>query len=300
MPVEVLAAIFELGSQRGVLHVLGDEWPKGHIDNKFVARVSHVCQHWRSVGFEQPALWQSLILGEGSNLWQKAGAWAKRAQGSVRELLLLPPMSNDMLARNTPLVATLRKHVRTPPTVLRIQAPFEIVCSPRVQRAWLEATFSSYDIPSWALELSPSLPILKDFYPCQHSPVESLREFTMRRTCFCWDWWDIPDEMGSDDGGEETHPHIAMLGPGLRILKLRDVNHIASELKPVLSNLSTTPDLHTLLLGGSAAASTLTLDPGEIEPAIHLGRLEHFELAGSWVDSATLLGHLSLPKLQTL
>ncbi|KAG8876941.1 hypothetical protein FRB98_006952 [Tulasnella sp. 332] len=294
VPVEVLTAIFELGSQRSVVHVLGDKRPKGHIDNDFVIQVSHVCQHWRSIALGQPTLWQSLILGEG-RLRQKAEAWATRAQGSIRELLLLPSMSDDMLARNTPLVLTLRKHIHTPPTVLRIQAGYEILLSPRDQRDWLEAAFRSSDIPLRALELSPNWPILFIPVPWQHLVVENLRELSLRCTTFLWE---TEGESGSDGESEEKNLDIGL--QGLHVLKLRNVKHVASGLKEILSSLSRNPDLHTLLLGGSTPNENLMLEPEVIVPVVHLSRLEHFELAGTWVNSKMLFRSLSLPILQTL
>ncbi|TFK55738.1 hypothetical protein OE88DRAFT_654163 [Heliocybe sulcata] len=71
LPVEIITSIF-------LLHA--DAHPSGSI------MLSHVCQHWRGIALNTPALWSTLILSRHPR--KKALLWHSRTGGMIRELIV--------------------------------------------------------------------------------------------------------------------------------------------------------------------------------------------------------------------
>ncbi|KAG8887676.1 hypothetical protein FRB98_009185 [Tulasnella sp. 332] len=279
LPVEILALVFQHGSMRHDDDLMEDISPRSSMDNAFVKSTSHVCQHWREVVLGTPALWQSLVLGRG-RLESKARAWSTRANGSIREMVILPPFSHD-LATDTPLAVVLRKHLRKPPSILRLgqgQAFREAQCF----RPWLLALFKEDDLKLRELVVSRDSqtaqagqrmwrPLSWHGYP--------LVSLSLRGASIDWQEQEFKD---------------------LKSIVLRDAFHVTSSLNLVVHKLSQSPELEALVLAGNVPTTAFVPTPPHVPQVVEFTRLWYLELEGRAWDAEVFLGQIALPGLRIL
>ncbi|KAG9017717.1 hypothetical protein FRB95_007101 [Tulasnella sp. JGI-2019a] len=279
LPVEMLALVFQYGSRRHADDLMEDASPQSTIDNTFVKRVSHVCRHWREVAIGTPALWQSLVLGRGK-LEAKAKEWSTRANGSIRELVVLAPFSHD-LATDAPLTVVLRKHLCIPPTVLRIdQGPSyrELRCF----RTWLATMFGEAAVRLSEVEVS------RDSQTTQ-SGQRMWRPFS---------WSGLPLVALSLRGASIDWCLQEFIN--LKSIALRDAYHIIPSLDHTVHKLSQSPDLETLVLVGNGPSPPITSIAPAAPQKVEFRRLSYLEMEGRLWDIEMFIGRVALPNLQTL
>lgn len=283
LPVEVLGLIFALGAAR--IPTDSDvEPPSAAIDIAFVMDVSHVCRHWRAVATDQAELWKSLKLGRGP-LTLKTKEWARRAGGSIDEIIIALPHNASAVYPDSKISSLLRQTLSICPSSFRIQLGDHDwrgqVATIRgwIEEVWPDSVQRMTDLQVWSPGRSPAT---GTGYPTHLIPWcqgDALVHLSLAGAKLRWD-------------------DIDRRRPNMKTLKLRDCLVMEEAPSNILAKLSQSPYLETLVLGGQGIDVPRLISAPYTPVTFH--HLRHLELRGPCWNVHALLPGMKLPALRVL
>ena len=289
MPAEILTRIFDIhvhdtlqrfdkSPSQSTLACARDCSPYSWI------RISHVCQHWRSLALSTPLLWSTIIVTRQTECMQ---AMLERSQHVPLHIRAIGPgacyISRPVPLKSLRLVLTAMHRVRTLDLAINWWVHDELAVllqqpAPLLRQARLSTPNGGYD-GGWLCPVaSLGQPHADSANPDAAAPQAQTQIEELVLSCYAFPWTD-------------PHPFRT-----LKHLRVNNRGLACPSIEQVAYTLGALPRLVTLVLHGVLHGGSVHTLGRAYAGAISLRELEQLTLSGDSLACATVLKLLEIPK----